>query len=983
MNHLKRLYIIVLMSFYFINNAQTLLFENYTTKDGLISDDVYKLHQDKNGYIWIFTNYGTMKYNGKTFQSVLNNLSFNESFIYAFYESEDGRFFVANSNCKIYEIINDSAFQVTGTEKMSLILKNRHVIVSEFVISKNGDIYVPSTELLLKFCKKQVYEEEKISQTGYNDSIYGSVIDVDGNLVFSIFNYLKYFKKSGSLIDYKIQFVNIQNKVLKRPPFQFREYNFATNIPSNFKKYKNEIIFSFYFNVFKVSASNKVKVIPFKSYVLNYTTDANGHLWVATLNNGLYELNKNDSILNHYFPNKTINHVLFDSQNRLWISTEGLGLFCCKKLQQLHYNNEGNNYKSINFIKKIDRHIVLANANGDVFLLEGNKKYSYRAKEKSEVLDVLKLNESFIIVNRYRLDLLTVHQEKVRVISLPLIKPGFHPQKLYKLGNDSILAFSNFSFIILKDGLKSLNKVQFKIQSKHKLFSFKLRKNQMLFATEDGVFEYINKQFVRPKYLDSTVHHKITGIEEDLDHNFWFFSKGNGMFKLSPNNELIHYTIKNGLPSDIINDMSFSTDSGMLLSTNRGLYQSFYKKKWNEIYSEQVKKSFSYKNDIYILTKYGLVLNKSNIIKENNNVYFNLSSIQVNNSNSNIESILKLDYNQNNLVFNFDIISNSFNLPDIYYELKGNKTELGLTKNQQIVLKNLEPASYTLKVNLASRNISYAPIIIKFSIKPAFWQTKLFIFICIVLMLFLIGVFLYLIIRYYKNKDRLRSETDRIITEYKLIALKAQINPHFMSNCLTAIQQLIYSKKLQEANQYIAKFSFLVRQVLNFSSKNLVKLHEELELATLNMELELLRFEDKFTYKIEIDTSIDSSVILLPPLILQPLIENSIWHGLLPLNNIRKGILMIKIKEVGNGLKIFIEDNGVGINNSKSSKIGNLKESKGIEITKQRIMNLNISNSTTIADIHYEEVIDFFGNIGGTRVVVVLPLIKIAENEMD
>src|SRR5690242_13099491 len=96
-------------------SAQSESFTRFTTKDGLLSDEIYNLHQDKLGYIWIFTNYGVLKYNSVEFKPVLKNLPFSESFIYSIYENSEGRKWVANSNAKIYEVINDSAFLVKGT----------------------------------------------------------------------------------------------------------------------------------------------------------------------------------------------------------------------------------------------------------------------------------------------------------------------------------------------------------------------------------------------------------------------------------------------------------------------------------------------------------------------------------------------------------------------------------------------------------------------------------------------------------------------------------------------------------------------------------------------------------------------------------------------------------------------------------------------------------------------------------------------------
>jgi LytS/YehU family sensor histidine kinase len=201
-----------------------------------------------------------------------------------------------------------------------------------------------------------------------------------------------------------------------------------------------------------------------------------------------------------------------------------------------------------------------------------------------------------------------------------------------------------------------------------------------------------------------------------------------------------------------------------------------------------------------------------------------------------------------------------------------------------------------------------------------------------------------------------------------------------MSNCLTAIQNLISNNKTDLANQYIAKFSFLVRQVLNFSSKSLVSIKDELETTELNLELEQLRFDKKFEFQIEYDDSIDICNILVPPLIIQPIVENAIWHGLLPLNKIRVGKLWIKIKLNNNTITIIIEDNGIG-RITKTDKIGNLKDSSGIKITKQRILNLNNLYNISNGDFYYEDLKDELNNPIGTRVFMILPLLLLDDYE--
>lgn len=973
---IKQLYVIIFLSFCFITNAQTLRFDNYTSKDGLISDEVYKIFQDKKGYIWMFTNYGTMKYNGKKFNQVLNNLPFNESFIYSYYENVKGEKWVVNLNCKIYEVKNDSAFLVAGTEKISNKLRELSVDVTDFVIDKDYNIYITTINGLYKFTKNKNYFHSIIGAHSKSDSTYGYILDVEDKIMFSINDPKRFINARNINMDFNIKHIE-ENNSKYLYSIKFKDNNRSAAIPNNFKRFKKEIYFSFYYNILKINADKSIKYIPVHSYILNYTKDHNNHLWVGTLNNGLYEFDSNDSLINHYFMDKTINHVLIDSQNGLWVSSDGAGLFHCKKMNEVHFGDDELLGKGINFIKKIDNRLFLANSVGDVSVIESGRTITVKSesKEIGEVLDVIKYNSGYIICYRYQLEFLQI-KNKISKIKLPFIKPAFHPLSIFNFGHDSILCLSRGSFFILKDGIKSLQNKNVFIKSNHKLFACESRNSDKFLGTDDGVYLLNGNILFQPDYLLPTKKCKVVKITRDVFNNLWFCTKGYGLFKLTKKNDLIHYTVESGLPSNVINDISFNTDNTILLSTNIGLFQSSKFKKWIEVYPEQVKAAFGFKNDIYFTTKGGLIVYKDSKRIEQDPIYFNLASVLVNTNPIDNKQINKLSYKQNNIEFIFDIISFSSSIPDIIYQLNGNKNQIATTKNQHIIFQNLTPGNYTLTASLVANHIKSMPIVTSFVILPAFWQTGWFIYVCIITSLLVCIYIIWSIIKYYKNKENKKTEANRLITEYKLIALKAQINPHFMSNCLTAIQHLIISNKLDEANQYIAKFSFLVRQVLNFSTKNMVSLKEELEITELNIELEQLRFENKFDFEITWEDSIDLKNMLVPPLILQPIVENAIWHGLLPLKNFRNGKLLIKISLVEDSLFIVIEDNGIG-RRKENQSMSNLRESKGIQIIKQRILNMNNLYNTNKGDFIIDDLTDELNNAVGTRITFILPLITI------
>lgn len=965
----KNFYILIFVCITIFGNTQTISFDNYTTKDGVLSNDVYNLHQDAKGYIWLFTNYGAMKYNGKSFEPVLKNLPFKESFIYCIYENENGRKWVANANSNIYEIRNDSAIIVKGINIDSNEFKKKAYTIYQIYVDDSLNIYVITKNGSYKLYKNKGYKSFKLSDQMQKDSLSFSAVEFKREVI-SISNIEDIRIKKDRSDKYLLigQFLN-ENKLIRR--FCFK-YELNKYMPKYTKRYNQSIYISGYSKIIKIDKNGLLKEIEMHSYILNFVKDKNNHLWVACYNNGLFELDEHDSIVNHYFNNKTINDILIDSNNGLWVSSEGLGLFHCKNLYVINYKENKTLGIPISFIKRVNQRVFIAYTNGAIFLIENSKMIKVHNEDfrfDNEPFDICEYDSNYYVIFRYGLKKIKLNNTSYDFKSL---RQGESSRNMILIGKDSILFTKQNGPIIYYK-----NKIINKLYINYRCYWCAFRNQNILAATNNGIYQFTDNQFVQPKYLLPTKNCVITKIVKDKFNNYWFCSKGSGLFKLSPNNDLKQYTITNKLPSNIIYDVSFNGDNSILLSTNKGLFYTdgfdMNLKKWKELYAEEVKSALLFNHHIYLATNQGLVTINENAITSDNKIYLNITSLMINGLPVNTKELSHLSYDQNNLECDVDIISYSTSIPKMMYELSGTKNEGGITESQQFSFQNLSAGNYTLTLSLLSKEYKVKPIVIEFSIIPAYWQTIWFKAICVLFILISCFMIARITFRYYKNKEDKKNEANKLITEYKLIALKAQINPHFMSNCLTAIQHLILSNKLDEANQYLAKFSLLVRQVLNFSSKPLVSLREELEITELNIELEQLRFENKFIVEIELSENIDTRNIFVPPLLLQPITENAIWHGLLPLKKLRKGKLIIKIKIVDDLLYIYIEDNGVG-RKKEISSIGNIKESKGILITKQRIENINVLYNTTKADLFYTDLTDEDHNPIGTRVTIILPL---------
>ena len=787
------------------------------------------------------------------------------------------------------------------------------------------------------------------------------------NQVLSVVNY------AGKAIDHF--YLNRNFLKLKYTNIQHRDTTYlikclVPSAPRDIKRFGKKVYLSFYNKIAIIDEKKQIKYIPFNAIVLSFIKDKDNHLWVGSYGNGLFEFDENDSLVNHYFENKTINNVYFDLQNSLWVSTEGFGIFLCKRLNEFHYTSGDFSEKPYTFIKQLGSKLLLANNASEIFIYE-NKRFTKISKDNVIVGEVLDINENrdyYYVSSRMN----TVQISKVNYsnFEVSVLDNKKYSYRVKCFGNDTIIYLLRKDIIIL-----AKNKILLQISSKYKLYDFELRNNHIVLATDDGIFEIVDNSIVRPNYLNASSKCIVTKIVKGKFGELWFCTKGSGIFKLDRKNVLKSYKVGNGLPSNFVNDISFNTNHSILLSTNQGLYISSKYKRWLELYSGQVKSAVESKNDIYFITNNGLILiKKSNQILASNFMSFNLESVNVNGKLTNDRQLTGLAHFQNNFEFNFDIISFSSGISDIVYQLKGPKSFISITKNQQIVFQNLTPGCYTLTAALAAGSVESQAIIIPFSITPAIWQTTWFLAICVFLLIGICAFFVWLSVNYYKKKENKKNEVSRLIAEYKLMAVKAQINPHFMSNCLTAIQNLILSGKVDEANRYLAKFSLLVRQILNFSSKSLVSVKEELEIIELNIELEQLRFESKFSFQIELHDSMDLNEISIPPLILQPVIENAIWHGLLPLKKLREGRLKIVVEKNDRALLLIIEDNGVGRNSNKIN-LSNSRDSKGIQLIIQRIESVNYLHNSSIGNLVFEDLYDADKNPSGLRVIITLPLL--------
>jgi sensor histidine kinase YesM len=218
------------------------------------------------------------------------------------------------------------------------------------------------------------------------------------------------------------------------------------------------------------------------------------------------------------------------------------------------------------------------------------------------------------------------------------------------------------------------------------------------------------------------------------------------------------------------------------------------------------------------------------------------------------------------------------------------------------------------------------------------------------------------------------TEFEHKIAETEMIALRAQMNPHFIFNCLNSIKLYTLENDSQTASEYLTKFSQLIRLVLENSRSEKVTLQKELETLKLYLELEAMRFKDKVQYKINIVPHIDQQYIEMPPLLLQPYVENAIWHGLM--HKPEGGNIAIDISQPTEYLlHIEISDDGIGREMARvhKSKSATRQKSFGLKMTSERLDAINHIYQTK-TEVKIVDLVDTEGNAAGTKVIIEIPL---------
>lgn len=916
--------------------------------------DIYNLIQDDEYNYWFATDQGIIKHDGYSYKNV-ECPEMKSSSVFNFVKDKQGTIYCHNLNHQIFRIVNGKCelfFEIPEIGKgADLYLKttsqNELIIVSKevYVLNAKGKS-IASTEKI----KHNYLGLPYIMNSGLvlftQSSLSKMTVLEQGEFVEKELSSESKFSTDGSIFQfYKIKdqsyVINITNKQF----FKFNETDFSL------QKMESPII------------QNE------HEYVRYYVVD--DYLWVASNISGIsiFDQNlSNTSFSYKMYEDYFISHVFKDLEGNILLSTFDKGILVIPNLKVLDGLKEFNGLQVTRILSDESDQTYLGTNDGQILKFSKGKKEVLSTLGNKSVEALYKWSGTpFLLTDNSGLTILNTQTKNKKVFDYLAFKSAV------QIDANSLYIASNLGVGILRYNESSRD------------------------------FEY--------KHLPKLVGRTFS-IQSDPTSRILYITTAEGLKIKYPNGKIESLKIDNNLVfassmATSRHKVYISTKHHGLIVVSKGkVIQQFFPKHKNEavkIYKFQVKKSRIYANSsigLIVLDLKGRILhlmNRAAGLATNKIIDFNikgnsiwisqsrglqimdlrkinatirkpklvLSKIEVNGKIVGEESEFNFSQNKFSFVLQVPTLKNREN---IYYHYKLIPSDSNWIsnsyQNNKVSYNSLGPGTYKFMVKAENNGIFSRPIFYSFRILSPFYQRWWFSTV----LALVLGGFIALFYRRKLRKQQLKSDQLNELNASKLTAIQSQMNPHFIFNSLNSIQDLVLKGDVTNSYTFITKFSNLVRRTLNYSDKDFIDFDQEVKLLELYLSLEKLRFKESLEFTLETNEIDD---IQVPPMLIQPFIENALLHGLLHKEGLKKLKIEFKLEET---LICEITDNGIGREKSKEIKERQRSEHESFAIGA-------IKKRFEILEKHFEgelgfEYIDLKNGerILGTKVILKIPI---------
>ncbi len=909
------------------------LLNSQNTK-GIIPSAIVKLYEDKQKNVWLIDDQGHLfKFDGNGFTGF--EKSFNNIRVKSLCFADDGTLFIANVNNEVYSVnqnILDFIYRVNqGTLNFIKAGKDNSVLIAAstgLYQYKNG-----TTKQVSALPQHNVisvdYDQENFLWVCTSRGIFKVSENKAERILFPDENF-----NSGNVE----VFIDRQNNkwfynnegIYVLGITDFTQISEENGLSSNSVR---SIIQDFENNIWVGTNSagvNKLHYKIFKTFSVEDGLISDGVAPVMKSKKGIVYVGNNCGGINKIIDGKIIRQeipegntcvwsLLEDSSENLWIGTYGGGLFKYKNDKQvIHYTKSNGLPDELVFALYEDNtgKIWLGTDKG-VYTIVNDSIYPFKKEIiKSKTVYFLQDNESNIWIGT--------------------------TNGLYYVTSNDVKAFTTY------DGLPS-NRVR----------CMHFDKDNVLWigTIGGGLCHYKNQKFFAYKQLSEITDPDVFCITEDAGNNFWITTNRGA------------YSIKRSDLTDFadekINSIPFQYyDKKDGLKTNE----------FNSGFQPNVLQEDE--SHIWFPTIKGVsILNTKRMLPNDYVPQIAIEKIKI--DNGEIYASENFVIPRANKTLEIYFTAPRFSNPQkqyFQYKLEGYDIDWSKPTSDRLARYfNLKPGNYSFKVRLYGIISTEKNTFMQ--VPVPFWQTQWFLVLTYIAGFTLLALIAVFRIRRIRDKEQQKTELNKKFAEFELRALQAQMNPHFIFNCLNTIKYFITTSNHAAANKYLGKFSKLLRMFLDHSTSNYVTLEEEINLLRLYIELEQMRFNEGFNFHLKVDDKIDYKNIEIPGTLFQPFVENAINHGLVNLN--RKGNLTLTFEQHNDIIRGIVDDDGIG-----RKAAGQLKESvphghisRGTQLIDDRIKTLNYIRDNNIA----VEIIDKKNKNNepeGTRIVVSIPIEK-------
>jgi len=908
-------------------SGQDYSYTNYTTRDGLPSNTIHGLTQDKDGFMWFATENGLCRFDGTHFKTytLADGLPSNE--VLGVVADDDNRVWIMCFKSVLCYYKNDRIYTAQN-DSMLRRLVFRSGLIIPLALSKDSLVFYSEDDCYLVH-GRQVEDLTKIKHNAKTKRVlFHHIILGPPERLFPEMASIKGFRKNDSMQ------LQVDHVLCPHPKFQL----FAqSNKPALWRLY----IYIPGGKSYTMQVPELRAALPFNDSLVCLFGESKG----MRLFNPLTRI-----YTPTFLPYTRVHSIYCDSEGNLWLTTPRNGIYCLNNGVYHLQPDDPKNIHNVFHIQKHKGHLYIGSSEGRFLeILRGNA-----SREVKGTYALLPFNPQKKLIytassNFYKLFTLPVQGKYLNQDKQQIRGPS--TLKSITLFGDSMLLSSSDGAALVSIANRKNRKVIYPTRS---TCSF-LYENTYFIGTLNGLYT-IDKKGNRVYYGDREplLNGRISYFAQSSDSMLWIATYEKGIVGFKHGKAQVHLSKEKSRLS--ANSVRCLYVDGHILwaGTDRGLDKidirpghyaviAHYGEK-DGFDSDIVNAVLIDKDTIYVGTGLGLNRFREADIPRHAPCLIRLLAITVSGQKKEPgDSSLVLAPHDNNIRFDYAGISYRSARQMIYkYRLLGLSTSWGYTTETALNYPTLPAGRYVLQIRAINRFGDQSELLEQnFEVEQVLWKKNWFR----ILVLFLFLVVILLLTQWRITRIRKKEKEKRLIqkrlAELEHTALRSQMNPHFIFNCMSSIQHYILSHDAESANYYMTRFAALMRQTLDNAPKLYISLAEEMSYLGHYLELEQLQTDTAFGFSIVADPGIEPDRVMVPNMVIQPYVENAVKHGVSRLKE--NGRIEVSFRWSGEPgvLECRIEDNGPGIDHTLSRKSGNGHRSRGMHITTSRIDMLN------------------------------------------